>query len=554
MESRGSPRRSLRKAEAGSESILPLLQTQFAVSKVLASTDDPEAALPTIIATICINLGWELGAFWRYATNRPLLICTHISAADETLGKFIAESRKNDLLPGEGLPGRVFASSEPAWIADLTQEEEFVRNPAASEAGLQSAFAFPMLVGGDAIAVLEFFSAKFREPDYELLETMVALGRQVGQFIQRKEAEESLQQSFELYRDVTDCAADAIITVDESSTILLANRATEEIFGYASSELKGQSLLMLIPGDLRVKHEQALSSYLETGKRRMNWHSTELTAIHKDGHEVILDASFGEFTLNDQQIFTGFLRDITHRKKVEAALRSNERVTAMAQAMGGIAREIQAPLQALREIFQQLELSAPPEQMERLKMGQRELKKMDCTLGRAVGLVRATPAPARIELRALLDESLEVLSRKIQHKHISVQKRYQFHKPVMAHSGDLRQVFLNLIANALEAVRRNGHLWLRTYAAKSPSGSESVIILIADDGKGILPEGRDSLFQPFFSTKGKPDSGLGLWISSEILRKYGASIKVRSRTGNLRHGACFRVSFPVRPGISGDPG
>ena len=154
-------RRPFRKGDVTSRTMLPLLQTHFAVSKVLASADDLSSVLPTIIASICINLGWELGAFWQYASNRPVLMCTHISAANQELGTFIAESRKNELLPGEGLPGKVFSTSEAAWIPDLSQDEYFKRNPIIAKAGLKSAFGFPVLVGNDAIAILEFFSASF---------------------------------------------------------------------------------------------------------------------------------------------------------------------------------------------------------------------------------------------------------------------------------------------------------------------------------------------------------------------------------------------------------
>jgi two-component system cell cycle sensor histidine kinase/response regulator CckA len=298
-----------RKREAATRNVLPLLQTQCAVSRVLASADDLQAALPSIIASICIHLGWELGAFWQYAATRPVLMCTNISAADEALGRFIAESRKNELLAGEGLPGRVFASSQPEWIVDISEDKDFLRGSAAAQVGLQSAFAFPVLVGNDAVAVLEFLSAKFREPDDELLETMVALGRQVGQFIKRKEAEEALQQSLELYRNLTDSASDGIITIDESSNILLANRAAESIFGYPAAELKGQSVTMLIPEHCRMTYEHTVARYLETGKKRPDSRAFEVIGRHKDGHEISLELSFGEFLLKGQRFFTGFMRE-----------------------------------------------------------------------------------------------------------------------------------------------------------------------------------------------------------------------------------------------------
>jgi PAS domain S-box-containing protein len=300
--------RPRRKREAGSRNVLPLLQTQCAVSRVLASAEDLQGALPSIIASICINLGWELGAFWQYAATRPVLMCTNISAADESVGQMIAESRKNELLAGEGLPGRVFAASQPEWIADIHQDKDFLRGSVAAQAGLRSAFAFPVLVGNDAVAVLEFLSSNFREPDDELLETMVALGRQIGQFIKRKEAEEALQESLELYRSLTDSASDAIITMDESSNILLANRAVESIFGYPAAELKGQSVTMLMPEHCRMRYEHTVAGYLENGKARANRNSLDVVGRHKDGQEIPLELTFGEFLLKGQRFFTGFMR------------------------------------------------------------------------------------------------------------------------------------------------------------------------------------------------------------------------------------------------------
>lgn len=308
MDPQGPKDQPLRKKETATWSILPLLQTQFAVSKVLASAEDLSSALPSIIASICINLEWELGAFWQYAATRPVLLCTNISAADEALGRFIAESRKNELMAGEGLPGRVFATSQPEWIADIRSDQDFLPGPAAAQVGLQSAFAFPVLVDDDAIAVLEFLSSKFREPDQELLENMVALGRQLGQFIRRKEAEEALHQALEIYRNLADSIADGIITIDECGNIMLANRAAESVFGYSATEMRGQNLSMLMPEHSRVKYEHTLARYVETGKKGLN-RTVEVLGRHKDGHEIFLELSFAEFAVKDQRYFTGFMRE-----------------------------------------------------------------------------------------------------------------------------------------------------------------------------------------------------------------------------------------------------
>jgi PAS domain S-box-containing protein len=520
------------------------LKAQYAVSKVLAAAEDLDSALAQIIASICLNLGWELGAYWQYAPNQPVLRCTHISAAEESLGTFIAASRENEMLPGEGLPGRVFSTSQPAWIPDLQNDENFPRSAAAQEAGLQSAFAFPVLVGTDAIAVLEFMSSAQREPDYELLETMASLGRQIGQFIKRKEAEEAVTQSFELYRSLTDSASDAIITMDESSTILLANRATEEVFGYSSSELKGQSLMMLMPPAYRVRHEQSLARYLETGRKHLNWHGMELPGLRKDGQEILMEVSFGEFVLKDRRFFTGFMRDITQRKKVETVLKSTERLAVIGRLATSIAHEINNPLDAVKNIFYLLQQNATDEQRGHLQVGEQEINRIAEIARRTLNFSRETPAITEVDAHEVLDETLQLLSRKVSTKHIEIHKRYRSSGKVCANVGELRQVFVNLIANALDALPTNGHLWLRSSNRASKCRTPGIVITIGDNGEGIPARFMPHLFQPFFTTKGEQGTGLGLWITREILQKYGAKIKVRSRVGDSHHGTCFRIFIP----------
>lgn len=545
MKSRGPHGRPFRREERATRSLLPLLQIQFATSKVLATAEDLPAALPSVIASICLNLGWELGAFWQHASNRPVLVCTHISAADKALGTFIAESRKNELLPGEGLPGRVFANSQPEWIANIHEDKDAARSLAAARAGLQSAFAFPVLVDNDAIAVLEFFSYTFRAPDQELLETMVGLGRQVGQFVKRKEAEESLHNSLELHRSLTDSASDAIITMDDSSNILLANIATERLFGYPVSELKGQSLTMLMPEYMRHRHEQAITDYLSTGKKRIRWQGAELIGRHRDGHEILLEVSFGEFSLKGRRMFTGFIRDITERKSIEEGLKSNERLAVIGRLAASIAHEINNPLDSIRNIFYLLRQAADPEHALQIAAGEQELRNINEIIRRTLDFARAAPSGDPVDPGALLDESVVLLAHRVRELEITVEKSYRAPDHFPGAAGELRQVFVNLIANALDALTPHGRIWLRTHSTGAAGRGESLVVVIADNGRGIPPEIRSHLFQPMFTTKGEEGTGLGLWITREILQKHDARIQVRSRTSGRWQGTCFRIVIPL---------
>jgi PAS domain S-box-containing protein len=129
----------------------------------------------------------------------------------------------------------------------------------------------------------------------------------------------------EFHRVVLETASDAVVSIDHRGHILLANRATAKTFGYEPSELIGQPLTMLMPEYLRDLHEAGLKRYQETGHRHINWQSTELIGLRKNGMEFPVEVSFGETTNNGHPVFTGFIRDISGRKQAEETLRASQR-------------------------------------------------------------------------------------------------------------------------------------------------------------------------------------------------------------------------------------
>src|SRR6185436_15540205 len=129
-----------------------------------------------------------------------------------------------------------------------------------------------------------------------------------------------LSDLLQFSRVIADTASDAIITIDEHSTILFVNRATEKIFGYSRAELLGQSLTMLMPDYLRQVHRAGLQNYVETGERHISWEAVELPGLHKSGREIPLELSFGEFSENERRFFTGIARDISERRRLKRRL------------------------------------------------------------------------------------------------------------------------------------------------------------------------------------------------------------------------------------------
>jgi len=153
---------------------------------------------------------------------------------------------------------------------------------------------------------------------------------------EHKRDERELRDSEERHRVVVEAASDAVISMDENGAILLANAATLRVFGYDPTELIGKPLTLLMPEYMRKLHEKGFKGYLATGERHINWQGTELTGLRKNGQEFPVEISFGELVKDGHRIFTGFIRDISERKRAEEALRRSEAHLSQAQILAHV--------------------------------------------------------------------------------------------------------------------------------------------------------------------------------------------------------------------------
>ena len=170
------------------------LAAQYAVTRVLAEAPTLAIATPRILQAICEGLNWSVGAIWRVDQKEKLLRCVETwRMSSAQFKEFDQGTHSRTFPPGVGLPGRVWAQAQPAWIEDVTRDANFPRALIAAKEGLHSAFGFPILLGTEVLGVLEFFSLQIQQPDHRLLEMMSAIGSQIGQFIERKEAEDALR-------------------------------------------------------------------------------------------------------------------------------------------------------------------------------------------------------------------------------------------------------------------------------------------------------------------------------------------------------------------------
>jgi len=286
------------------------------ITQVLNQSSTVEDAAVGVLQAVCENLLWDVGFFWFVDEERERLECrASWHASSTSLGHFLFESLSRTFTNGEGLPGRVWADGKPAWIPDLAQDLNFRRQAAATQDGMCCAFACPVTIAGRTIGVIEFFTGHTCELDPDLLEMMGTAAGNVGQFIERKGAEDELRRSEEELAEFFENATIGLHWVGPDGKILRVNRAELAMLGYSREEYLGHHIAEF-HADEPVIYE--ILDRLSAGEK-LKEHPARLKC--KDGSikHVLIDTSVR--WKDDQFIHTRcFTRDITERTLAEAAL------------------------------------------------------------------------------------------------------------------------------------------------------------------------------------------------------------------------------------------
>ncbi|HUO60538.1 MAG TPA: PAS domain S-box protein, partial [Candidatus Acidoferrales bacterium] len=237
--------------------------------------------------------------------------------------------------------------------------------------------------------------------------------------------------------------------------------------------------------------------------------------------------------------------DITDRKRAEAAMLKSEKLASVGRMAATVAHEINNPLEAvMNSIFLAQIEKSPAEIRKHLKTADEELRRVAHIARQSLGFYRDTTEPSCTSTALVLSSTVDLLKNKIRVKDAAIRKEWEIDLCVHAVPNELRQVFGNLVANSLDAIEHRGIITLRTKRYTRPNGTRWVRILVADNGGGILPEARQHLFEPLFTTKNDVGTGLGLWVSKQIIEKHGGSIRVRSRCEEPGRGTTIVISLP----------
>ena len=364
-----------------------------------------------------------------------------------------------------------------------------------------------------------------------------------------RRAQEEVRHSQAHLAGVVQISEDAIISVDESQRIRLFNRGAENIFGYRADDVLGESLSVLLPRKHAEAHRHYVQRFASSPDvlRTMNERSL-IQGLRKDGTEFPAEASISKFEVSGERMMTVRLRDVSERIRTENVLRLNEKLAATGRLAATIAHEINNPLESVTNLLFLLEYHANLDDVAReyVTTASAELSRVVHIARQTLGFYRDSSSPIPVKLSPVLEDVLDLYSRKAQARNVDIGRQFEYDAVVIGFPGELRQIFSNLVSNALEAIGRDGKIRVHVYRSHlwRHSRREGVRVVIADNGPGIGEEYRSRLFEPFFTTKSEKGTGLGLWVARGIVQKHGGAISLRSTTRRGRNGTCFSVFLP----------
>ncbi|MGC2245307.1 MAG: PAS domain S-box protein [Terriglobales bacterium] len=365
---------------------------------------------------------------------------------------------------------------------------------------------------------------------------------------QRTLAETRAERSRREMAAIVEYSGDAIFSTSPEGMITGWNRAAEHLFGYTAEEALGMRSNQLAPPERQEEAARNLRIFTSGGN--VNPYQTE--RVRKDGTRlpVLLSLSSLRDTRGRIVGASAIARDISVEKQSEEAIRRSEKLATAGRLAASIAHEINNPLEAVVNLlYLAREDSANAAQY--LTMAEQEVGRVAQLAQQTLGFVRDTNSVGPINTAIVIEEILQLYSRKIEARQIRVVRRFREVGKITGYAGEMRQLFANLVVNAIEAMDKQGSLEVRVGRGRDwHGGQEGVRVIVADNGSGIPSTDLRRIFEPFYTTKKDTGTGLGLWVSSGIVRKHGGSIRVRSRVDGQARGTVFSIFLPYRGEVS----
>lgn len=360
--------------------------------------------------------------------------------------------------------------------------------------------------------------------------------------------EDELREQEASYRKAIDNAPAAIFRLDQDSGVILdANLVAERTLELPRAEIVGRSIWDLIPEEDQPRAARLFDETRARGHSRRE----DLHLRRRGGKLVPVFFNGGLIEYGPRRFFQVICVDISDRKSLESQLIQSEKMAAIGQLAAGIAHEIRNPLgiitNALYDLGEIIE-SENPDVREDLRIANEEMRRVQEIINNLLEFSRESRAEVEpVDINDIARRTLQLMGKSLRSANIDVTTDFAKLVPCQANQNAMRQVILNLIANAVQAMPGGGELTLRTRVAEG----DRVCLEVSDTGVGIPPEHLKDIFNPFFTTKAPGQgTGLGLSVVHSVVDRYGGDIRVRSKVGA---GTTFILELPCPCGANEKP-
>lgn len=342
---------------------------------------------------------------------------------------------------------------------------------------------------------------------------------------------------------IVDSADDAIVSKDLNGTVKTWNAGACRMFGYTADEMVGQSILRLIPEELRYEEDEILRK-LRAGKRIEHY---ETTRKKKNGEPIYVSVTISPICDQFGRVIgaSKIARDISDRKRIERLLIQSEKLAATGRMASAIAHEINNPLESLMNLVYLARRYSPVEgeAYKLLRTAEDELERITHIARQTLGFYRDSNSPSELYLHDLVENVLTVYNSRLSASSISVDTRFNDLLKIAVSKGEMLQVLSNVITNSIDAMKQGGILHISTQKLSGSIG-DGIQIVVRDSGAGIRQENVEKIFEPFFTTKGETGTGIGLWVAKQLVEKRGGRISVASSMERGSSGTTITIFIP----------
>jgi PAS domain S-box-containing protein len=536
------------------------LATVMKVSQAVSGEIVLERLMDTLMRTAIEHAGAERGLLFLAQGDE-----FRIEAEATTSGDTVTVGLRQASVNGEDLPESVFhyavRTKERVLLNDASGANQFSADEYIQRHHARSILCQPLLKQSRLVGVLylENNLAPYAfTPDRIAVLTLLA--SEAVTSLENARVYADLREQEAKVRRLVDTALDAVVIIDEQGWITEWNAQAETMFGWRREEAVGQRLSeILIPMRYRSDHEKGLSRFLTSGEGSFLNRTIEIEAVHRNGSEFPVELSVAAFRIGGTWAFSGFVRDITERKRAEATLRRYRevemelahanRVAAMGQMSTSIAHEVNQPVGAAitnaHVALHWLDSGRPEKVRQALSRTIKSCNRASEVIDRIRAFIKK--APPRMDSLEINDAILEVIAltrSEAVRNGISVQTQLaEGLPPIHGDRVQLQQVVLNLIINAQEAMSGLGEGARELLISTAKAKSDGVFVVVRDSGPGLSPTNLERVFEAFYTTK-SDGLGMGLSICRSIIEAHGGRLWA---TASEPQGTIFEFTLPTHP-------